>query len=124
RQALLAGQRAGQNRNLGIAGRGTRTRNPFYFRSVWVPQGAVPMADTKMLVDHDAIRNWAAARAGQPALSEPALGMGQAESVLCFAFGQHAYQDTDEGAGQIGGLEIIEWDEWFRIFDERQLALV
>ncbi|MCT8988725.1 hypothetical protein NYR54_00230 [Chelativorans sp. SCAU2101] len=82
------------------------------------------MANTKTLVDHDAIRDWAAARAGQPALSQPALGMGQAEPVLCFAFGQHAYLDTDEGADQIGGLEIIEWDDWFRIFDERQLALV
>lgn len=82
------------------------------------------MADTTMLVDHDEIRDWAEARAGQPALSDPALGMGQAEPMLCFTFGQHAYQDTDEGWDEVGSVEIIEWDEWFRIFEERRLALV
>ncbi|MDZ5699343.1 MULTISPECIES: hypothetical protein [Phyllobacteriaceae] len=82
------------------------------------------MADTKTLTDHDAIRDWAAARAGQPALSDPAQGMSEAEPVLCFAFGQHAYQDTDQGWDEIGEVDIIEWDEWFRIFEERQLALV
>lgn len=80
------------------------------------------MADTRMLVDHEEIRDWAAARAGQPALSDPAPG--QAEAVLCFAFGQHAYQDTGEGWDEVGGVEIIEWDDWFRIFEDRRLGLV
>ena len=82
------------------------------------------MAETRMLTRHDEIRDWAAARAGQPALSNPASGMPQAEPVLRFALGQHAYQDTDEGWDEIGNVEIIEWDEWFRIFEERQLALI
>jgi hypothetical protein len=82
------------------------------------------MADTKMLVDHEDIRDWAAARAGQPAVSDPVLGMAETEPVLCFAFGQHAYQDTDQGADRVGGIRIVDWDEWFRLFDERRLALV
>ena len=82
------------------------------------------MADTRILTDHQEIRDWVEARAGQPALSDPALGMGQAEPILRLAFGQHAYQDTDQGWDEIGNVEIIEWDEWFRIFEERELALV
>ncbi|UUP17482.1 hypothetical protein [Nitratireductor thuwali] len=82
------------------------------------------MADTKTLTDHDDIRNWAAARAGKPALADPAPGMPGEEPVLLIAFGQQAYMDTDEGADPIGGLQLVEWDEWFRLFDERELALV
>jgi len=80
------------------------------------------MAETKVLTDHEEIRDWSAARAGQPALSDP--GFGGAEAELRLVFGQHAYQDTDQGWDEIGGVEIIEWDEWFRIFEERKLALV
>jgi len=80
------------------------------------------MAETKVLTEHEEIRDWAAARAGQPALSDS--GLADEEPVLRFAFGQHAYQDTDQGWDEIGGVEIIEWDEWFRIFEERKLALV
>lgn len=82
------------------------------------------MAETRVLTDHDKIRDWAAARAGQPALNDPVLGSAETEPVLCFAFGQHAYQDTDRGAQPIGGIRPIDWDEWFRIFEERRLALV
>lgn len=82
------------------------------------------MADTMTLTDHDAIRDWAAARAGQPALADPAPGAFESEPVLTIAFGQHAYQDTDEGADPIGGIRLIDWDEWFKLFEERQLALV
>jgi hypothetical protein len=83
------------------------------------------MAETITLTDHEAIRDWAAARAGSPAIqeSDPAV---HNESVLRLVFGQHAYQDTDmpDRPETTGGLELIEWDEWFRIFEERQLALV
>ncbi|WEX09950.1 hypothetical protein [Chelativorans sp. AA-79] len=82
------------------------------------------MAETKVLTEHEEIRDWAAARAGQPALRTPALGMSQADPVLGFAFGQHAYEDTDRGWDEFGEIEIIEWDDWFRLFDERELALV
>lgn len=82
------------------------------------------MANTTMLTEHEAIRDWAAARAGQPALRDPAPGMAHSEPVLCFVFGQHAYQDTDQGWDELGGVEIIEWEDWFRLFEERQLAIV
>jgi len=82
------------------------------------------MADTITLTDHDAIRDWAAVRAGQPAMNDPAPGMEQSQPILRFVFGQHSYQDNDEGADRPGGLSIIEWDEWFQMFDERKLALV
>ncbi|WP_028033677.1 hypothetical protein [Chelativorans sp. J32] len=80
------------------------------------------MADTIVLTDHEEIRDWAAARAGQPVLRT--LGTSQDEPVLGFSFGQQAYQDTDQGWDEIGNVEIIEWDDWFRLFDERELALV
>jgi len=80
------------------------------------------MAETRVLTDHEEIRDWAAARAGQPVLRT--LGSSQDKPVLAFAFGQQAYQDTDRGWDEIGEVEIVEWDEWFRLFDERELALV
>lgn len=82
------------------------------------------MAETRLLTNHDEIRDWAAARAGQPALNDPVLGTAETDPVLCFAFGQHAYQDTDRGAQPMGGVQIIDWETWFRMFDERELALV
>ena len=82
------------------------------------------MAETVTLTEHEAIRDWAAARAGRPAISNPPAGVEAAGPVLHLVFGQHAYQDQDRGADQMGGLELVEWDEWFRLFDERQLALV
>ncbi|MFD2259553.1 hypothetical protein [Chelativorans composti] len=82
------------------------------------------MTDTLTLTDHDAIRDWAAARAGQPAMSDAAPALQDAQTVLRIVFGQHAYQDTDTGPDRPDGVTIIEWDDWFRIFDERGLALV
>lgn len=82
------------------------------------------MAETRTLTDHDEIRDWAAARAGKPVISDPAPGMDEGRPVLRIAFGQHAYRDTDEGADHIGGNQIVEWDDWFEEFEKRELALV
>lgn len=83
------------------------------------------MAETRMLTDHEEIRDWAAARAGTPAIqeSDPTV---RNSSVLRLVFGQQAYIDTDqpERPETTGGLELVEWDEWFALFDERELALV
>lgn len=83
------------------------------------------MAETRTLTDHDEIRDWAAARAGAPALQETDPSVHNA-SVLRLVFGQHAYQDHDqpERPETTGGLELIDWDDWFKLFDERELALV
>lgn len=82
---------------------------------------------TRMLTDHDEIRDWAAARAGAPAISEASPSVGGDDPILSIAFGQIAYQDQDNGADHstaIGGRELVEWSEWFRLFDERGLGLV
>ncbi len=83
------------------------------------------MADTKTLTDHESIRDWAAARSGFPAVVDisPAAGT---QPMLRLVFGQHAYNDNDQAERPVnaGGIELVEWDEWFKLFDEQQLALV
>lgn len=83
------------------------------------------MPDTVTLTDREAIRDWAAARMGVPAIVD-ASPEGGVQPVLRLVFDQAAYQDQDrpERAQNAGGVELVEWDDWFRIFEERQLALV
>ena len=77
------------------------------------------------LTDHDQIRDWAAARAGAPAVVDVSAESGT-QAQLRFVFGQIAYQDNDsaERPPNAGGWELVEWDEWFKLFDELHLALV
>lgn len=85
------------------------------------------MASTRTLTDRDEIRDWAAARMGSPAISEASPSVGGYDPVLSLVFDQASYQDQDSGADPaiaLGGREIVEWDEWFRIFEDKQLALV
>jgi hypothetical protein len=85
------------------------------------------MAATRTLTDRDEIRDWAAARMGSPAISEASPSVGGDDPILSIVFGQASYQDQDRGADAsiaLGGREIVEWDEWFKIFEEKQLALV
>jgi hypothetical protein len=88
-------------------------------------QGECRMTKTITLTDHDAIRDWAAGRAGAPAVVDisPAAG---SQPMLRIVFGQHAYQDQNrpERPVNAGGYDLVEWDEWFKLFDERELALV
>ena len=84
------------------------------------------MTETTTLYSREEIRNWAAARAGMPALREadPAV---HNEPVLHILFGQQAYQDQDMPSrpdSTQAGFQIIDWDAWFQLFQERQLALV
>lgn len=83
------------------------------------------MADTATLTDHDSIRDWAAARAGFPAIVDVSPESGT-QPMLRIVFGQEAYADNDrpERPVNAGGIELVEWDEWFRLFDESKLALV
>lgn len=41
-------------------------------------------------------------------------------------FDQQAYRDNDrpERAQNAGGYDLVEWGEWFKLFDEQELALV
>lgn len=85
------------------------------------------MADTKMLTGRDDIRDWAAARMGFPAIRQPAPSIASDDPVLTLVFDQHSYEDQDQGADRpptMGGVEQVEWDEWFDLFEQRELALV
>jgi hypothetical protein len=83
------------------------------------------MAETVTLTNHEAIRDWAAARMGFPAIVDVSPA-GGTQPMLRLVFDQAAYQDQDraERAQNAGGYELVEWDEWFRLFDKLQLALV
>lgn len=83
------------------------------------------MVDTVTLTDHEAIRDWAAARAGAPAIVDTSPESG-VQPMLRIVFGQAAYADNDrpERLANAGGVELVEWDEWFALFDANHLALV
>lgn len=83
------------------------------------------MAETITLTEHEAIRDWAAGRSGFPAVVDVSAQSGT-QPLLRIVFGQQAYQDVDraERPPNAGGFELVEWDEWFKLFDEQKLALV
>jgi hypothetical protein len=84
------------------------------------------MTETKLLTDHQDIRDWAGSRSGVPVIRDPAALIGNSEPVLMIQFGQHAYQDGQgsDRPDDLGRPRLVEWDEWFEVFDEKQLALV
>ena len=67
------------------------------------------MSEATKTVDHDEIRKWVEARDGRPAAVRT-RGKG---GILRIDFGER-----DEE------LDQIEWDEFFRIFDENKLAFL
>ncbi|WP_022882885.1 hypothetical protein [Gryllotalpicola ginsengisoli] len=73
-----------------------------------------PERDGRSLVttNHDVIRQWAEARGATPATVSGTEHEDRA-GVLRFDFGD----DSDR-------LEHIEWDDWFRTFDERGLNFI
>ena len=83
------------------------------------------MTDTVTLTDHEEIRDWAAARMGSPAVIDTSPETGT-QAMLRIVFDQAAYQDQDrpERPANAGGYDLVEWDEWFKLFDEAQLAIV
>ncbi|MBS9722239.1 hypothetical protein JYU29_16210 [Tianweitania sp. BSSL-BM11] len=83
------------------------------------------MANTITLTDHEAIRDWAAARMGSPAVVDISPASGT-QPMLRLVFDQRAYLDMDqaERPENAGGVELVEWDDWFKLFEEAELALV
>lgn len=83
------------------------------------------MAETVTLIDHQAIRDWAAARIGVPAIVDVSPESGT-QPLLRIVFDQAAYQNEyrSEQLSPYGGIEFVEWDDWFKVFDENGLALV
>jgi hypothetical protein len=67
------------------------------------------MSDAQTTTDHDTIRKWAEARDGHPAM----VATGGEGGILRIDFGEP--EDT---------LKQIEWDAFFRIFDDNKLAFL
>jgi hypothetical protein len=67
------------------------------------------MSSSNTTTDHDEIREWAEARDGHPAK----VDTGGEGGILRIDFGKP--EDN---------LEAIEWDEFFAIFDENNLAFL
>lgn len=83
------------------------------------------MAETRTLTDRDDIREWAAARSGKPAITWiPTGGTGGDRPVLQLVFGQRSINAADNEGPDRDQRDLVEWDEWFRIFEEQGLALV
>jgi len=76
-----------------------------------IPACAMPQTTT----DHDQIRRWAEERQGTPATVIRTTRPGQESSILRIDF---------PGFSDKGTLKLIPWVEWFRQFDERNLAFL
>jgi len=69
---------------------------------------------THVTTDHDEIRQWAEERGGKPACVRNTGGKGDIGMVRL---------DFPGFSGK-GSLEPIDWDTWFRKFDDEKLALL
>jgi hypothetical protein len=67
------------------------------------------MSTAEKTTDHDEIRQWAEKRKGRPSV----IRTGKEGGILRFDFG-----DKEED------FEEVEWDEFFKIFDENKLAFL
>lgn len=63
--------------------------------------------------DHDVIRAWAEARGGSPAVAQGTENSGEGAGVLRIEFRDDA-----------GHLDDVDWEPFFKTFDERGLAFV
>lgn len=72
------------------------------------------MSSSKTTTNHDEIRKWAEARGGKPATVKRTESNGEA-GVLRIDFPGYSGGDS---------LEEISWEEFFKKFDEKQLAFL
>ena len=72
------------------------------------------MSSSKTTTNHDDIREWAEARGGKPATVKRTESNGEA-GVLRIDF---------PGYSGSNSLEEISWEEFFKKFDEKQLAFL
>ena len=82
------------------------------------------MSETKSITDHQAIRDWAAARTARPAITEVPTGTGETTEALALVFGQRGVHDNDENnTDATMRRTMVEWDAWFEVFEREKLAL-
>jgi hypothetical protein len=72
-------------------------------------------SEAKKTTDHEEIRRWVEERGGRPAKVKGTEGSGDDPGVLRIDF---------PGVGEEDRLEEISWDEWFKKFDEENLAFL
>lgn len=78
---------------------------------------------SQILTDREAIRQWVAARGGNPVLRDIPDG-SKTRTVLQLAFGQEALNsDNNQGPDRVGGFQLVSWEEWFAALDQSHLAL-
>lgn len=70
------------------------------------------MSQAKKTTDHGEIQRWAEERGGRPSLVKRTED-GEGGGVLRFDFG-----DKEEG------FDEISWEQFFEVFEERELALL
>jgi len=78
---------------------------------------------SKLITDHQEIRDWVAARAGNPAIISIPNGHGGFQARLRLTFGQRHLHEQGSGNDQVGGVEMVPWIEWFNEFESQKLAL-
>jgi hypothetical protein len=75
------------------------------------------------LTDRDAIRQWVAARGGNPVLMDVPDG-SKTRTVLQLTFGQEALNSVNnQGPDRVGGFQLVSWEEWFTALENGKLAL-
>lgn len=72
------------------------------------------MASAKTTTDHDEIRKWAEARNAKPSTVKR-TGKADDPGILRLNFPGYSGGDS---------LQEIPWEEWFKKFDEQELALL
>jgi hypothetical protein len=72
-------------------------------------------SQSKTTTNHDQIRRWAEARHAQPARVKGTGSRGRDPGMIRLDF---------PGYSGRGKLEPISWDQWFKSFDDNDLALV
>jgi hypothetical protein len=72
------------------------------------------VSSAQPVTDHDRIREWAEERGGKPACVKGTGGKGD-PGMLRIDFPGFSGEES---------LQEISWDEWFRQFDENNLALL
>lgn len=78
---------------------------------------------SQILTDREAIRQWVAARGGNPLMMDVPDGTHN-RTILQLTFGQHALNaDGNEGPDRVGGFRLVSWEEWFTALEEGGLAL-
>jgi hypothetical protein len=77
-----------------------------------------PMSSAKTTTNHDEIRKWVERRGGHPAVvASTENSRGRGGGLLRIDYDEPGGNDDDR-------LHRISWDEFFRIFDENDLAFL